>query len=180
MKYVALLRGINVGGNNLIKMADLKMCIEAAGFENVSTYIMSGNVLFSSDETDEIALAKKIERTIEKNFKLPVRIVVISHAQMKRIIAKMPKDWGMKPGWKYNTLFIFPPYDANTVLTEIGALKPGIETAFPTDGAVLQAVEFKSFGRSAFSKVVGKPIYKHVTIRNLNTTRKLLELLNDV
>ena len=54
-QYVALLRGINVGGNNLIKMADLKACFEAQGFGNVATYIQSGNVLFTSDDTDNDA-----------------------------------------------------------------------------------------------------------------------------
>jgi uncharacterized protein (DUF1697 family) len=50
-KYLALLRGINVGGNNIIKMVDLKACFEKMGFLDVSTYIQSGNVLFSSPET---------------------------------------------------------------------------------------------------------------------------------
>lgn len=179
MKYVALLRGINVGGNNLIKMADLKACLENVGFESVSTYIMSGNVFFSSSKAKEDAHAKKIEKAIEDTFKFPIRVVVISHAQMKRIIGSMPKDWGGKADWKYNTLFVFPPYTAQQVIKEIGELKPDIEVAHATDGAVLQAVELKSFGRSTFGKNAASPIIKQVTIRNLNTTRKLMELLDE-
>jgi uncharacterized protein (DUF1697 family) len=178
MRYVALLRGINVGGNNMIKMIDLKQCLETAGFDDVSTYIMSGNVFFSSEEADEPILAKKIEHAIEDRFGFPVRVVVISHAQMKRIISAMPKDWGNNTDWKYNTLFIFPPHNAKTVLAEIGELKPDIEVAIPTEGAILQAVELKSFGRSTFGKNVASPIIKEVTIRNLNTTRKLMTILD--
>lgn len=55
-RFVALLRGINVGGNNIIKMADLKTCFEEMGFANVVTYIQSGNVLFDSNETDQLKL----------------------------------------------------------------------------------------------------------------------------
>ena len=59
MKYVALLRGINVGGNNKVSMTELKTCLEEAGFENVSTYINSGNVLFESEANDAVKLAQR-------------------------------------------------------------------------------------------------------------------------
>lgn len=177
VKYVALLRGINVGGNSLIKMADLKSCVENIGLQDVSTYINSGNVFFSSSESSEVKLAKKLETAIENTFKLPVRVVVISHDQMKRIIASMPNDWGEKDGWKYNTLFLLPPYDIDKVIEAMGEPKPDIDIFLPSDGAILQAVEFKSFGRSRTGKLAANPVYKQMTIRNLNTTRKLLELM---
>lgn len=159
-------------------MSELKTCVEATGFENVSTYINSGNVFFDALETDERKVAKKIEKAIEKTFNLPVRVVVLSKAQLARIIAAMPAGWGTKEGWKYNTLFVFPPYTATQVMEAIGPLKDDIEIALPGEGVVLQAVEFKAFSRSAFSKIVATPIYKQVTVRNLNTTRKLQELIN--
>lgn len=77
MKYVALLRGINVGGNSLIKMADLKVGFEGIGLTEVKTYINSGNVLFASDEKDSRKLSEKIEGMILKKFKLPVKTLVL-------------------------------------------------------------------------------------------------------
>jgi Protein of unknown function (DUF1697) len=73
MRYVALLRGINVGGKTLIKMTDLKTCIEELGLDDVSTFIASGNVLFESDEHDAAKLQTKIERAIEQRFRLPMK-----------------------------------------------------------------------------------------------------------
>jgi uncharacterized protein (DUF1697 family) len=176
-RFVALLRGINVGGHSLIKMSELKNSVENAGFQDVSTYINSGNIFFTSSISDEVKLARNIESAIEETFKLSVRIVVISGAQMQRIITGMPKGWGDKDGWKYNTLFLLPPYNIDTIIADIGTLKPDIEMMLPGDGVIFQAVEFKSFGRSTTGKLAANPVYKQMTIRNLNTTRKLLELM---
>src|SRR5262245_20078849 len=76
VRYLALLRGVNVGGKTLIKMADLRKCVEGLGFDGVSTYIASGNVLFESGERDAANLATKIERAIEQQFGLPVKVIV--------------------------------------------------------------------------------------------------------
>jgi uncharacterized protein (DUF1697 family) len=73
---IAPLRGINVGGRTLVKMADLKNCFENLGFDEVSTYIASGNVLFESDAADTAELATTIEGAIEQRFELPVKVVV--------------------------------------------------------------------------------------------------------
>ena len=65
MKYVALLRGINVGGNNRVPMAELKLCFEKMGFNNVVTYINSGNVIFESNQTDLVRIVEICESVIE-------------------------------------------------------------------------------------------------------------------
>jgi uncharacterized protein (DUF1697 family) len=75
MKYIAFLRGINVGGKTIIKMEDLREVFSSLGFANVKSYIQSGNIVFESDETDETKLREKIETAIETNFfKTPVMI----------------------------------------------------------------------------------------------------------
>lgn len=178
-QYVALLRGINVGGKSLIKMAALKECLDAAGFEDVRTYIQSGNVLFKSSETNEDKLAEKIRATIKNTFSLDVPTVVISHARFKGIIKNFPKNWGENKEWKYNTLFLIPPYDLPAIIEMMGVLKPDIEALAQGDGVLYQGVELKMFGRSTTGKLAANPSYKFMTIRNLNTTRKLLELMND-
>ena len=77
-QYLALLRGINVGGNNIIKMADLKACFESLGLTDVVTYIQSGNVIFKSAEKDKAKLTKMIEAGLSKRFNYEARLVVIS------------------------------------------------------------------------------------------------------
>ena len=84
--YVALLRGINVGGKNLIRMPALKVCFEENGFEDVSTYIQSGNVLFSSSQTGNAALTDRIEAMLGEAFDYVPTVVVRSRKQMKAIV----------------------------------------------------------------------------------------------
>jgi uncharacterized protein (DUF1697 family) len=111
MIYVALLRGINVGGNTLLKMSELKPELSKAGLENVSTYINSGNIIFESAETDSGKLTDLIEKLIKNKFKLDVATLVLSQPDYENIIKSAPKGWGSDPAWKYNLLFLLPPYD---------------------------------------------------------------------
>lgn len=112
-RFVALLRGINVGGKNLIKMADLKACFEALGFENVSTYIQSGNVLFNADKPDRATLESRIEEALSKTFNYESRVVVRSHKQMKEIVARAPEGFGDHPGtYRYDVIFLKAPLTA--------------------------------------------------------------------
>jgi uncharacterized protein (DUF1697 family) len=108
MRYVALLRGINVGGKTLIKMADLKTCIEELGLDDVSTYIASGNVLFESDEHDAAKLQTKIERAIEQRFRLPVKVVVLDRAAYARIVKAIPTSWAGDASVRANVAFVRP------------------------------------------------------------------------
>lgn len=87
--YTALLRGINVGGKNIIKMVELKQVFEAIGLCEVKTYIQSGNVLFKSNEAEEI-LREKIEQGIEASFRLPVTVVLRTAAELEQIIGNCP------------------------------------------------------------------------------------------
>jgi len=178
VKYVALLRGINVGGNSLIKMADLKVCFESLGHENVKTYINSGNVIFDSNEKSETVLSADIENSIEATFKIPVRVVVISKPNYQKIIQNVPKGWG-EEGWKYNTLFLIPPYDIKEITADIGQLKQDIETMQIGEGVIYQAMLFTSFGKTTGGKLASRSSYKKMTVRNWNTSRKLLALLEN-
>jgi uncharacterized protein (DUF1697 family) len=180
MNYVALLRGINVGGNTLIKMAELRECLQASGLKNVTTYIQSGNLLFSSDETNTLSLAKKIEKEITNTFGHTVPTVVFGQAQFSRMLANTPQDWCADPKWKYNLLFLIPPYNIDEVLHDIGELKPGIEALVPGPGVMYQAINYKMYGRATSAKIASKPVYKKITIRNPRTGAKLLELLQNM
>ena len=87
--YIALLRGINVGGKNIIKMVDLKQVFESIGLCEVKTYIQSGNVLFKSNEAEEF-LCNKIEHEIEAVFAIPVKVILRTSTELEQIIFNCP------------------------------------------------------------------------------------------
>lgn len=94
IKYVAFLRGINVGGNKLIKMADLRTVFERAGFKNVSTYIQSGNVIFEAKEADADALVRKIEKRILQAFGHEVKVMLRTVVALQEDIKSEPFKGG--------------------------------------------------------------------------------------
>jgi uncharacterized protein (DUF1697 family) len=90
IEYVAFLRGINVGGNKLIKMADLRQVFERSRFKNVRTYIQSGNVIFATEETDAPALTKKIEKKIYQALGHEVTVILRTVAELKECVKGDP------------------------------------------------------------------------------------------
>lgn len=177
-RYLALLRGVNVGGKSLVKMADLKVAVTQAGFTDVKTYINSGNVLFSAPATDTRQLAEHIQAAIEKALQLNIEVVVVSHAEWQRIIDEAPQWWGQDDAWKHNLLVLIPPYTIQEVVAAIGVLKPDIETMEPGDGVLYQSMSKALFGRTTTGKLAASPIYKRMTVRNYNTATKLLSLFD--
>ena len=177
MRYVALLRGINVGGRTLVKMADLKTCFEELGFARVSTYIASGNVLFESDEDDAVALATRIESAIERQFELPVKVVVLDAKAYATIVKAIPEAWTHDDRLRANVAFLRRGSEAKEVVRELQP-DPEIEEVKAVDGAILWATRRDSLNRSVMRKLIGGAAYKELTVRNLNTTLKLHELLS--
>lgn len=90
MRYVALLRGINVGGKNMIKMETLRATFESLGFENVKSYINSGNIAFDTAKTDDGKLASKIHDAIQREFGFDISVMVRTIAEVKEIVAWDP------------------------------------------------------------------------------------------
>ena len=176
MRYVALLRGINVGGRTLVRMAALKTCIESLGFDGVTTYIASGNVLFESDEADAAELATAIEAAIEERFGLPVKVVVLDRQAYAGIVQAIPKPWIGDRALRANVAFLRRGTDARQVVRDLEP-DPAIEEVKAVDGAILWATRRDSLNRSVMRKLIGGAAYKELTVRNLNTTLKLHELL---
>jgi uncharacterized protein (DUF1697 family) len=175
-KYVALLRGINVGGNNIIKMLDLKSCFEKGGYANVITYIQSGNVIFESEETSLLKLEKAIENVLSKTFNYESTVMVRSYAQMKRILADIPKEWKNENEFRCYVAFI---KDENTVkeIADQIEVKEHVDSIKKGKGALYMTTVLKDATKSAFNKLASKKIYKEMTIRNYNTTRKIALLM---
>lgn len=176
-RYVALLRGINVGGKNLIKMTDLKACFEALGFENVSTYIQSGNVVFRADKSDQAKLTSWIEEALSRTFNYKSRVVVRSYKQMKEIVTHAPKGFGSDPAtYRYNVIFLKEPLTAAGAMKSV-TTKEGVDQAFAGKGVLYFSILMSKATQSHISRIVSLPVYQSMTIRNWNTTTKLLDMM---
>ena len=175
MKFVALLRGINVGGNNRVAMPELRACFERAGFSNVSTYINSGNVIFDSTQTDTAQLVVMCEAAIEKQFGFHVICSIVSANDLLDALKHAPSWWNNGDA-KHNAIFVIAPKSAEEIMTEMGEAEPEYESVAAYHPIIFWSAPIKTFGRTRYSKIVGTKAYQSVTIRNANTTNKLVEL----
>jgi uncharacterized protein (DUF1697 family) len=176
-RHVALLRGINVGGNNLIKMADLKQSFEALGFTEVATYIASGNVIFTSKPAKKAKLVERIEAALDRTFGYASRIVLVSAEELERVVAEAPAGFGKEPKkYRYDVLFVKEPFAARKALPEV-PVKPGVDAAFAGEHALYFRRLISKAAQSRLSRLIQLPIYRNITVRNWNTTTKLLEKL---
>lgn len=174
--FVTLLRGVNVGGNNIISMAALKTSFQKAGFRSVSTYINSGNILFKAKERDARKLETQIEQMLSKEHQLNCKVVVRSFSEMGSLVENLPKNWDGDKEWKYNVIFLRHSIDSEKVLESLGA-KPEIEKVVYYPGTLLWSARISDFGRTAMQKLSSQKIFQDMTVRNTNTTRKLYELM---
>jgi uncharacterized protein (DUF1697 family) len=177
-RYVALLRGINVGGNNLIRMTALAACFAEQGFSDVVTYIQSGNVLFSSRDAGAEALIRRIEGALASTFDYEASVVLRSRRQMQDIVGRAPAGFGAHPDrYRYNVLFLKPPLSAATAMRSV-VTAPGVDEAHAGTGVLYFSYLTSKASRSQIRKVISLPIYKSMTIRNWNTTTALLRMMD--
>ncbi len=176
MKYVALLRAINVGGNNRIKMEQLRACFEVGGFQQVMTYIQSGNVIFESEDENRERLTREIEESLSQTFNYPARIVLRSYAEIQKVVEEAPDDWNIKTDLRCNIAFIKEPVTAHEAWQEI-VPKEGIDVVTVGHGVLYLSTRLSGLTTSALGKLVSKKIYQDMTIRNYTTTQKLLTLM---
>ncbi|HEX6947934.1 MAG TPA: DUF1697 domain-containing protein [Acidimicrobiia bacterium] len=175
-KYVALLRGINVGGKNKVPMTELRETLEEGGYESVRTYIQSGNVLFESPRPRS-EIEEHIEGLLEARFGIPLLVVVRSHSQMRKTVERAPEGFGTKPDLYYSdALFLKAPLTSKQVM-DVVEIREGVDAAWPGDGVVY----FQRLGaertKSKLNRIASTPEYKLITIRSWATTTKLLEML---
>lgn len=175
--YLALLRGINVGGNNIIKMADLKACFESMDLTDVVTYIQSGNVIFKSAEKDNAKLTMKIEIGLSERFNYEARLVVITRKQLKQAVEETPSGFGKEPDkFRYDVIFLKEPLTAKEAMKSI-SVKEGVDNAYAGKDVLYFSRLISRITSTHLTKIVGTPIYQNMTIRNWNTTTKILALM---
>jgi uncharacterized protein (DUF1697 family) len=175
--YVALLRGLNVGGRNLVGMADLAACFDDAGYADVRTYIQSGNVLFTTDATDGPALETTIERMLEARFEKPIPAVIRSRDQLAAIVAAAPPDHGSK-ALRSDVLFLKHPLDSDEVLAQMPELREGVDAVAAGPGVVYFSRVAARATETRFARFMGMPVFRQITMRNWRTTTRLLEMLD--
>jgi uncharacterized protein (DUF1697 family) len=177
-QYLSLLRGINVGGKNIIKMTALKACFEGIGFADVATYIQSGNVLFVTPEEDETRLTADIESALSETFSYKSRVVVVPHGQLKKTVQDAPRGFGDdQTQYRYDVIFLRRPVSASEAMKSVST-REGVDQAWEGDGVLYFSRLIERATQSHLSRIVGLPVYQDVTIRNWNTTTKLLALMD--
>ena len=178
--YVALLRGINVGGHNPIRMAALEECFQAQGFGEVATYIQSGNVLFSAGGADHRALTAGIERALSTTFAYESRVVLRSFEQMKAIVEGAPRGFGRQPStYRYDVIFLKEPLTPDAAMTSV-SVRAGVDRAWRGETVLYFSRVISKASQSHLTRVVGTSAYQSMTIRNWNTTTRLFELMNGI
>ena len=175
-RFIALLRGVNVGGKNTISMKALKELFEKNGFHEVLTYINSGNVIFSCEKTDLEALKALLEALILESFGLDIALMLISAEELRQALKNAPPWWGTDEASKHNAIFVIPPSSVDEVLAEVGAIKSEYEKVDFYGRVIFWSAPLKTFSKTRWSKIVGTSVYSRVTIRNANTAKKLSQL----
>jgi uncharacterized protein (DUF1697 family) len=172
--YVALLRGINVGGKALVTMGKLKETFEGLKLKDVKTYINSGNVVFTGGGSDRARLRRRIEKAINDDFGLDVSVVLRDTAELKRIVDELPSSW--QNGDKYKCDVFFSDEFRTKKSVDLLPLTAGVEEVRFVPGAILCRIPRAKQSKSKLTRLVGTDIYKKMTARNVNTVRKLYDL----
>jgi uncharacterized protein (DUF1697 family) len=179
--YVILMRGINVGGKNKIPMTELKLFLEEQGFDNVKTFIQSGNVILQSKLAAK-TLGQKIEKSLPGKFKLDssmIKVLVLTHEQLQLIVDHKPKGFGDQPE-KYHSDVIFLMGISADEAIKVFKPREGVDQIWPGELAIYSQRLSAERTKSRLNRIVGTPAYQSMTIRNWNTTTKLLKILEEI
>ncbi len=177
MNYIALLRGINVGGKNKISMPQLFKVITNAGYKNVSTYINSGNIFLSSQSSIS-SIENDLHSLIKQEFGLDIKVLVVDQNTISEIITKTNLNIKNDQQNKYDVMFLWPKYAKPQVL-DLLTINPAVDNVVYVDKAIIWHVEKSNYNKSGISKLAGTDLYQHMTIRNINTVRKINERFNN-
>lgn len=172
MKYVALLRGINVWWNKKVEMTRLKYCFGEMWFSNVSTYINSGNVIFESENDD----FTHIENQLMEEFGFEIPIVYRERENIGNLVDQIPKEWHNDDSQKTDVLFLSNEFDTEESLDLI-KIKPWIDNVIYLPWAIVWNISREHYSKSGMNNFVKSKLYKNMTARNINTVRKLATLL---
>ena len=178
MKFIVLLRGINISGKNKLLMSELKKVLEENQYTNVSTYLNSGNVILESNTKNEEAIMKDIYEIVKAKFNLEIPIFVTNESTLESILSNSPEWWGTNNKEIYdNLIFIIPPVKFEDVYNAIGEPKEGLEKIKEYNNSIFWSYDLKKYRNSNWwVKTASVDIKDKITIRTANTMKKILEL----
>ena len=149
MKYIALLRGINISGKNKILMSELKLEIENNKYQNVYTYLNSGNVIFESDIDNKNSIMKDFYRIIKNKFNLEIPIFIMTAFELEDILNNNPKWWGTNNKKIYdNLIFIIPPTRFEEIYNTIGKPKENVEKIEEYNNSIFWSYDLKNYRKA--------------------------------
>ena len=176
--YVALLRGINVGGKNPISMQTLADCFRDVGYEEVRTHLQSGNVLFASGSRSGARLEQALERMLQQRFDTAIPTIVRSRDELRATVAAAPDDHGSKE-LRSDVFFLKRPLTADAVMEQMPELRDGVDSITPGPGALYFSRTVAQATKTRITRLMSMPIFQQMTVRSWRTTTRLLELLDE-
>ena len=179
MKYIVLLRGINISGKNKIAMSELKNSLESNNYSNVITYLNSGNVILNSDNSKEY-IVDDIRTLIKKKFNLEIPVYVIDYLELKDILEHNPNWWGTNNKEIYdNIIFVMPPISSKVVFDSVGEPSKDIDRVKEYNNIIFWSFDLNNYKKSNWWKrTATESVKDQITIRTANTMKKILELCN--
>lgn len=178
MKYIVLLRGVNISGKNKVSMPKLKQLLEENNYQNVSTYLNSGNIIIESNINNKELIVENISKIIEFNFNIKIPIYIMTVPELEDILNNSPSWWGTTNKEIYdNLIFIIPPTTYEEVYNTIGSPKENVDQIEEYHNTIFWSFVLKDYRKSTWwIKTASTSITNKITIRTANTMKKLLQL----
>ncbi len=178
MKYIALLRGINISGKNKISMSELKLELEKNKYQNVSTYLNSGNVIFDSNMDSKEIIMKDVHKIIKDRFNLEIPVFIMTEFELDDMLNNSPIWWGTDDKSIYdNLIFIIPPTKYEEIYNAIGKPNEHIEKLQQYNNSIFWSYNLKNYRKSNWwSKTANTNIKDKITVRTANTMKRVLEI----
>lgn len=178
MRYVLLLRGVNVGGKNRVPMDGLKRQLSSLGFTNVQSYINSGNLIFDS-ELEEREIKYRLREMLAERYPFDIPFALVDAAAYTKAFEDLP-GWWNGPLARRDLLFFTDEVDRDGMVKDIREMELHSEAVHFSDVAVFWGkFDEKEYLCTAYHRQLGSKVYyKQITIRNGNTAWKLLALLD--
>lgn len=149
MKYIALLRGINIRGKNKISMVELKDELKKYDYQNVITHLNSGNIIFETHQTDKEAIAKDLYIIIKNNFSLEIPVYIMTEFELSDLLNNHPSWWGTSNKEIYdNLIFIIPPTKYKEIYSALGEPKEDIEKIEEYNNSIFWSFNLKNYRNS--------------------------------
>ncbi len=174
MKYVGLLRGVNVGSGARVPMKDLKALLEGLGLVDVVTYLNSGNAVFSST-MGTLELTRLVEDALARAFGQEIPTLIKTSEGIISIAESIPSEWGSGAGEQTYVAYLFGDVDEPDLVSQL-PVRMEFLSIYYTPGAVVWNIKRENYNRSHITKIAGHSSYARMTTRNVNTARKLAAL----